>query len=165
MTFELWLYCSFGDIWFWVTFQFWRQFSPGDISVMMSCHVREISILGNFQFCYILVLVTLHLFLATKYADLNIPSQGIQTNKQTTNQHGNQWLGLWELGNLEFGNYNVFQCAGKILTDIFGPFPEWLGWIWYLLVQFTTIMGIGTSIVINMVRVFLIKKVTTGTIW
>ena len=51
-----------------------------------------------------------------------------------------------------------------ILTDLLGPFPKWLGWVWYLLVQFTTIMTIGTIIIINMVRIFLIKKVARSTI-
>ena len=51
-----------------------------------------------------------------------------------------------------------------ILKDLLGPFPEWLGWVWYLLVQFTTIMTIGSSIIINMVRVFLIKKVSRSTV-
>ena len=57
-----------------------------------------------------------------------------------------------------------FQSAGVILKDFLGLFPEWLGWVWYLLVQFTTIMTIGTSIIINMVRVFLIKKVARSTV-
>jgi hypothetical protein len=60
--------------------------------------------------------------------------------------------------------FQCFQSAGVILTDLLGPFPEWLGWVWYLLVQFTTIMTISTTIIINMVRVFLIKKVTRNTV-
>ena len=53
----------------------------------------------------------------------------------------------------------VFQSFGIILSDVFGPFPPLLGWLWYILLSFNAILFFSTHVSLNLTRIFLIKKV------
>ena len=53
----------------------------------------------------------------------------------------------------------ISQNGGLILVDLVGHFPEVLGWLWYLLASFLTVLTTGIIITLNILRIFLISKV------
>ena len=57
----------------------------------------------------------------------------------------------------------VYQNGGLILVDMVGPFHEVLGWLWYLLVSFLSLLTFGLIITLNLVRIFLILMVRVNT--
>ena len=46
-----------------------------------------------------------------------------------------------------------------ILLDLLGPYPLGWGWLWYLLITSSSLLGALTQIALNITRVFLIKRV------
>ena len=46
-----------------------------------------------------------------------------------------------------------------ILLDLLGPYPLFLGWLWYLFIVSSSLLVSLTHIALNITRVFLIKRV------